>query len=214
MLWNWLAILYQWKSVCLNKNNPTKKQSQTAPLDSRPLPSFHLLWNLPLSKTSLCSRCLFSFLQLLSCLAVSWTNARQWGSLTREQPGSTDKWARLCKEKGKEKRNKDCQHCHWKKKRALTSEQPSQLPGQMSSALQRERKKNGKYEELGPEEQPSIKEFPQFSFLSRSLVVKICATNAPWPIALWQHFWVSKSLEWSPVFKNPKLQKNPRNPKT
>ena len=144
MLWNRLAILYQWKSVCLNKNNPTQKQSKTAPLDSRPLPSFHLLRNLPLSSTSLCSSCLFSFLQLLSCLAVSWTNARQWGSLTREQPGSTDKWARLCKEKGKEKRNKDCQHCHWKKKRALTSEQPSQLPGQMSSALQRERKKEWK----------------------------------------------------------------------
>ena len=106
MLLNWLAILYQWKSVCLNKNNPTQKQSQTTPLDSRPLPNLHLLWNLPLSKTSLCSRCLFSFLQLLSCLAVSWTNAQQWGS--------------------------------------LTSEQPSKLHGQMSSALQRERKKEWK----------------------------------------------------------------------
>ena len=28
-----------------------------------------------------------------------------------------------------------------------------------------------------------------------------------WINALWQHFWVSKSLEWSPVFKRPKIQK-------
>ena len=146
MLLNWLAILCQWKTSLPKQNNPTQKQSQTTPLDSRPLPSFHLLRSLPFPSTSLCSRCLFSFLQLLSCLAVSWTNARQWGS--------------------------------------LTSEQPSKLHGQMSSALQRERKKNGKYEELGPEEQSSIKEFPQFSFLSRSLVVKICPTNAPWPIVV------------------------------
>ena len=32
--------------------------------------------------------------------------------------------------------------------------------------------------------------------------------------ALWEHFRVSKSLEWSPVFKRPKFQKYPRNPKT
>ena len=32
-------------------------------------------------------------------------------------------------------------------------------------------------------------------------------------IALWQHFWVSKSLEWSPVFKNPKIQKESKKSK-
>ena len=33
------------------------------------------------------------------------------------------------------------------------------------------------------------------------------------PNALWQHFWESKSLEWSPVFKNPKIQKKTKKSK-
>ena len=132
------------------------------------------------------------YLQLFCALAVSFLffNFSLVSLSLGQMPGSEVPWPESsqaprtnelgsAKRKEKRKEIKIVNIVIERKKELWPASSQANSTDKWAQLCKEKEKKNGKYEERGPEKQSSIKEFPQFSFLFRSLVVKICPTNAP-----------------------------------